>query len=156
MLNHRKLYIYLMIDGKRRHLQRHAYAIHRTVDDVWLKLFLFAGRHINVQLDDAIARRRPSVGLLHQIEQRGKVHAELQQYRRQRVQVEDVGQRCLLGEHLQWLGPNDEQETGGNEEALQRGLGVAEFDAVHVEHRLAVGLDEGVQCEDFEHLQCGD
>ncbi len=69
------------------------------------------------------------------------------------VRVEYVGQRALLGQGLQRLGLGDEEEAGGEEEALERGLAVAELDALQVQHRLAVRQDERVERKDLEHLQ---
>ena len=53
------------------------------------------------------------------------------------------------------LAPGYEQKAPGQQEALQGGLTVGKLDAVDGEDGLAVGEDEGVECEDFEHLQSG-
>lgn len=56
---------------------------------------------------------------------------------------------------LAHLGAGDEEETASQKQPLQRGLEVAELDALQVQDTLAVGQDEGVERQDLEHLQCG-
>ena len=72
------------------------------------------------------------------------------------VGVENVGQRPLLGQSLERLGPGDEEEAAGQQQPLEGGLAVAELDSLEVEDALAVGEDQRVQGEDLEHLQRGD
>lgn len=57
---------------------------------------------------------------------------------------------------IYYLGTCNTQETGSNEETLECGLSVTELDTINVQDRLAVGRDQSVQGQDFEHLQCGD
>lgn len=55
----------------------------------------------------------------------------------------------IPGSHL---GPGDEEEASGQEQPLERGLEVAELDALQEQHALAVGQHQGVQGQDLEHL----
>ena len=71
---------------------------------------------------------------LHEVEEAGEVHEELQQHRGHGVHVEDVGQRPLAAQHAQRLGPRDEEEARRQQQPLQRRLLVGELDAVQVEH----------------------
>lgn len=54
-----------------------------------------------------------------------------------------------------YLGAGDEEKAASQQQPLQCGLEVAELDTLQVEDALTIGQDEGVECQDFEHLQCG-
>jgi len=128
---------------------------------------------LGFNLSSPISSERVSLG--DQKVQAGQVDGELAGDGEQRVRVEDVGQRALLGERLEGLRcgwcwndrlshhkmhtyarAGDEEEAGGQQEALHGGLRVGELDAVQVEHALAVRQHQRVQRQDLEHLQRGD
>ena len=57
---------------------------------------------------------------------------------------------------IDYLRSGNEEEASSEKKTLNGRLSVAEFDSIHIENREGVGRDEGVQGEDFEHLQGGD
>lgn len=102
---------------------------------------------------DYSLRRRSRCGFLHQVDQCRKVHRKLGQYRRDRVQIEDVRQGRLFRQHFERFRAGDEEETGRRQQTVQRQLGVAVLDAVDVQHRLTVRRDQRIQGQNLEHLQ---
>ena len=52
-----------------------------------------------------------------------------------------------------YLRPGDEEEAARQQQALHGGLAIGELDSIQVQHTLAVGQDQGVERQDFEHLQ---
>lgn len=54
-----------------------------------------------------------------------------------------------------YLGARDEEKAASQQQPLQCGLEVTELDTLQVEDALTICQDEGVERQDFEHLQCG-
>jgi hypothetical protein len=84
------------------------------------------------------------------------VYSELQQDRKQDVEIENVAQRTFPAELFDRLGSRDTQETDTHEHTSNGDLVVTKLDTVEVLNGKRIGGDETVEGENLVHLDRGD